>query len=819
MKIYLTLLSCMAILFLLAQKPTVPFSCFETKKKLSKSTLKSIDTRSDSIDIVHTDLHIDLSDWNARMILAEANIEIIALQDNISSIRLDLQGLQVDSVKSFGNILNHEHNGSSLFIELGTTLNQNQPSEIQIFYGGTPIQNPGDWGGFYWNSTYAFNIGVSFLEDPHNYGRIWFPCFDNFVERETFGFHITTDDTRKAFCNGILIEEINNMDGTKTWHWEMGQEIPSYLASLAVSNYETINMTYNGIQSVPIPIQLAARASDTAAMKASFVHLENAMQCYEENYAPYAFSRVGYCLSSFNSGAMEHATNITYMRAAVNGTTNYETLMAHELSHHWWGNLVTCETEGDMWLNEGWASFSEALFIEFVYGEDAYKNYSRVNHDNVLRLIHHNDGGYYPVSGVPSDKVYSSTVYDKGADMAHTLRGILGEIDFQSCIEGFLNDYSFQEVNSSLFESYLSACSGKDLSSFFESWISEKGFHHYSIKDFTTSAIGNSFLIEGSIQQKLWENTNYTTYLPIDVTFYNSPQEFQTVQVNTYGPCSSFSFELPFDPKYYALDVEEKIQDATVDKYEYINQIGTNDFDLARVIFNVRTINDSVLMHATHHYIKPEPFQEIIEGLHLSPNRYWSIGGVWDENFKTDAIFRYNGSNNSLSGLLDNDFITNSEDSLVILFKAKPQDNWEIVDSFELNTQGSTQNKTGYFEVFNARQGDYVLGIFNNQFANDTQQFSPCKFTGLIERDGLLELADISPIPTQGLLKITIKNKHNKVFQVKINNMLGKEVFTHRLNPNESVLNVYTAEWLNGAYIVSIYDESSLVFNQKVVVN
>ena len=82
-----------------------------------------------------------------------------------------------------------------------------------------------------------------------------------------------------------------------------------------------------------------------------------------------------------------------------------------------------------------------------------------------------------------------------------------------------------------------------------------------------------------------------------------------------------------------------------------------------------------------------------------------------------------------------------------------------------------------------------------------------------------MEFADISPIPAQGLFKIAIKNKHNKVFQVKVNNMLGKEVFTHRLNPNESVLDVYTDKWLDGAYIVTIYAESSLVFNQKIVVN
>ena len=819
MKEFISLLFTLVILSASAQKSTEPYSCFQSKQHTHKSLKSNHDTRSDSIDITHTSISLDMSNWSARTLIANATIEIKALAANVNVLRIDLQGLQVDSVKNGGVDLNFTHNDTLIIIDLGTGLALNQTMEVQIFYSGQAIQNPGDWGGFYWNATYAYNIGVSFLEDPHNYGRVWFPCFDNFVERCTFEFFITTQDSRKAFCNGLLQNETDNLDGTITWQWEMNQEIPSYLASVAVADYATVEMSYNGTQGTPIPIQLAARASDTANMKASFIHLIDAMECYEEFYAPYAFDRIGYCLTSFNSGAMEHATNITYMRAAITGSTFQETLMAHELSHHWWGDLITCESAGDMWINEGWASFSEALFLEYVYGTQRYKDYSRDNHDNVLRTLRFIDGDYLPVSGVSSNKTYSSTVYDKGADMAHTIRGILGDADFVSCIQGFLNDFAFEDVNSAIFEDYLSACSGKDLSSFFESWIMEKGFHHYSIKDLRVTPQTDTYLVEGSIGQKLWENNTYTTYLPIDITFYNSRSEFQTFQLVTYGPCSSFSLELPFEPKYYALDVEEKIQDATVDKYELIGQTGTNDFDLARAVFNVTEIGDSILMHATHHYIKPDPMQTKIPGLHLSPNRYWSIGGVWDDDFSTDVIFRFNGSNNTTDGLLDNDFITNSEDSLVILFKANPQDDWSMADSSALNSQGSTQNKTGIFTVYDARQGDYVLAIYDKQQADDTEVFVECIFTGIYDIKRLEELVKIFPIPTKDTFKIEFLDQNKNNLIVKVHHLLGTQVYNSRLKQHESSIEISTKTWANGPYIVGIYDETKLVYSSKIIID
>ncbi|MCB0510139.1 MAG: M1 family metallopeptidase, partial [Bacteroidetes bacterium] len=452
MKLGLSILLLLLYFSAFSQSNSNPYSCYSNKKGAKYGEKSALDNRSDTLDIESFILHMDVQDWNARNLVAKAELQLKALKNNVGSISLDLLGLSVDSVKQNAQSLNYTYNDTLLVVQFANSLALNSLANIEIFYHGTPVQNAGDWGGFYWNNTYAFNIGVSFLEDPHNYGRVWFPCFDNFVERALFEYYITTSANRKAFCGGLLIEEIDNVDGSKTWHWRMSQEIPSYLASMAVSDYQTLNSSYTNINNQVIPIQLAARAADTTALKNSFLNLNNALECFETSYAPYAWDRVGYCLSSFNSGAMEHACNINYMRNAVTGSTANETLMAHELSHHWWGNLITCSKAEDMWLNEGWASYSEALFTEFVYGTEAYKDYSRDNHDKVLRLIHINDGAYYPVSGVPSEQTYSSTVYDKGADMAHTIRGILGDSVFFNCLNSFLLDYSFQDVSSTLFQ-------------------------------------------------------------------------------------------------------------------------------------------------------------------------------------------------------------------------------------------------------------------------------------------------------------------------------------------------------------------------------
>lgn len=184
---------------------------------------------------------------------------------------------------------------------------------------------------------------------------------------------------------------------------------------------------------------------------------------------------------NFTAGAMEHATNISIGRAFINGTLGYETLWAHELSHMWWGDKVTCKTDADMWLNEGWASFNEALFTQALYGNTAYKNWIRTNHRKVLQFAHISDGSYLALNAIPSDYTYGATAYQKGADIVHTLRNYLGDSLFKVGTQHYLDSFAYGNASSANLRDALTSATGINMNRFFDDWIFTPGFPHFSI--------------------------------------------------------------------------------------------------------------------------------------------------------------------------------------------------------------------------------------------------------------------------------------------------------------------------------------------------
>ena len=126
-------------------------------------------------------------------------------------------------------------------VALNGSMSMNDETDIEIHYSGTPMQDASGWGGFYFSGNFAWNLGVGFADDPHSYGRIWFPCFDNFIERSSFDFHVRVNNDRVASCNGLLDNIESHNDSTKTYHWELAQSIPSYLACVTVGPYVMVN--------------------------------------------------------------------------------------------------------------------------------------------------------------------------------------------------------------------------------------------------------------------------------------------------------------------------------------------------------------------------------------------------------------------------------------------------------------------------------------------------------------------------------------------------------------------------------------------------
>ena len=331
------------------------------------SNAQSPEDRSDSLDIIKYNVNLTI-DQDSQSISGYTIITLTPKQNSVNSIPLDLLSLNVDSIKQNNQIVNYSYNDtliqiSTPGINIGDTLSYN------VYYNGNPVKDNSGWGGFYWSGTYAYNLGVAFEADPHNYGRVWHPCFDNFVERAYYDINITTAGDRMGTSNGLLIDSTKHSNGNITWNWSSSVPIPSYLACMHIADYTSVNYDFNGLERT-IPVQLFARPSDTTNFKTAFQNLILNLEAFEYYYGPYQFEKVGYSLVPFTGGAMEHSSNVSYPVLMANSGLAYETLMAHELSHHWWGNWVTCDSKEEMWLNEGMASYSELLFLEYVYGKE-----------------------------------------------------------------------------------------------------------------------------------------------------------------------------------------------------------------------------------------------------------------------------------------------------------------------------------------------------------------------------------------------------------------------------------------------------------------
>ncbi len=775
------------------------------------------DTRNDSIDIIHTDLHIDVSAFSSHVLRGEADITFATKVNYVTYIRLDLLRLTIDSIKSSGFNLTFTYNDTVAVVALPMALAAGVTETVSVYYHGTPIQPPGDFGGFYWDNLYAFNIGVSFLEEPHNFGKVWFPCFDNFAERCTFHFAITTDSIRRALCNGYQDSVTIGSSGRRTWYWTMKDEIPSYLASMSVADYSLLRDTFNAINGV-LPIMLAARAADTTKLKGSFTHLKNAISIFENRFGPYEWNRVGYCVVPFTAGAMEHATNISYMEGIVDGRTSYENFMAHELSHHWFGDLATCDNEGDMWMNEGWANYCEDIFYEGLYGKAKYKQEVSLKHEDVIRLAHVVDSSYWPLYNMPSKLTYSNySVYEKGGDRVHTLRGYMGDSLFFGCIKSYLQNYKLKDVNSYKMRDYLVQCSGLSrINDFFADWIFDGGFPDISIEDKAIVPAGSSYTVSLNIRQRSDHTSHLFNNVPLEVAYFDSLGN-KTVRVaNVSGGCTQFSADLPFYPAYIALDFDEKLSDAVTD--QWIKASGAHTFGLGvtKMQLNVLLSTDSSLVRVEHHWVAPDASYDTISGLHLSDRRYWDVDGIWSSDFMASAILTYNGSGNTSTGYLDNTFISNREDSLVVVYRPDAKSMWQIDNDIVFNFGGILTDKQGTVKINTLQKGQYALAIYDANKVDSPQVVSTCYQLGISEMAKTRAGFRAYPNPVNSE-ELTIEVDAQNVFgKCEITNMIGAKVIERTIGEGQTKLVVNMKTLPRGSYVVSLIDKDNKRISKKI---
>lgn len=756
------------------------------------------DTRSDSISIEHYNVHLDVRDFNTFILKGRTQILFTPLVNNISKIKLDLTGVAIDSVHDAnGNLLSFTTAPLGYKINLGATYNIGNSTSIEVFYHGTTVQDP-SFGGFYFNSSYAYNVGVSLDDIPHNYGKTWFPCFDNFTTRSTYDLFVTTLPAHHAACGGVFQSTAVNPDLSETHHWKINQTIPTYLVSVAVSNYVFVNKTFTDYQSNPVPVQLAAQAVDTTNMKNSFVNLENAFDIFEDKWGPYRWDRVGYVLVPMTGGAMEHAMNIAFPRIGANGGLSWQSVMAHELSHHWWGNLVTCRTAEDMWINEGSAVYSEYVFTEGFSGRSAYETAIRDQHKELLRTCHIQDSGYWPLSGVPQAHTYGTTTYSKGGDMIHTLRAYLGDDRFFNGLAELLEQNQFSDIDAIEYRDDLSAITGVNLDNFFADWIFQGGWPHVSIDSLTVVPNGIQYDVTVHLKQKLVGRTAYGNQIPVTLTLRDGSWQTFESTIHSSGMNNSVTVTVPFSPTLGYLNRDELISHAVTATYSTFNTTGTKTLGHSNLILQVQHITDSAFVVVEHNWAAPDPVLNWSAGYQISPQRYWRVDGIWNAGFNTNATFRYSGQVSGSYSYLDHLLITGTEDSVILLYRPNRSVDWQEFPTYT-KSMGSTTDKLGTLNVTNLQKGEYAIALKGHYLSlNEMEQES-----GVV----------LYPNPASGFVSVETTITTDRIV---VSDVTGRLV-DQRMEPGTKT-GFATSSWGKGTYWVTGYKQDKSVFHKLLVV-
>jgi len=760
----------------------------------------------DSINVINYDIHLTIVDFTNKTISGYTDVKLCPKTNNLHNVYLDLLSFVIDSIKINNNLQSTwNYNDTLLTIPLIQPANISDTLTVSVFYNGYPQEDPGanHWGGFKWSGNSAYNLGVGFEAIPHNFGRAWFPCNDNFVDRATYNFWIKVSKTLQhvAVCNGTLlgIDSINAGIGLTEYRWKLSNEIPTYLASVAVNKYSLVADTFNSILG-QIPIQLWVRTSDTLKAKNTFVNLKNILSLFENKFGPYRWERVGYVGVDFNAGAMEHATTVAFPNLCITGTTAYEELYTHELSHSWFGNLITCSTAQDMWINEGWATFCEMVYEEAFIGHSTFITNKRIKLNKVLRYNQVEEGGYVTLNQVPDSITYGSTAYDKGGLVVQTLRSYLGDSLFYACVKDMLDTFKFKDISSGQMRDYLSSRSGVDLTGFFNNWVFTPGFPHFSVDSFEVVSNTPNYDVTVYAREKLRGRSAYSYNNLLEITFMDSLWNKTSEIIEISGGTGMATFSIPFNPVCVFMDLYEKTDDATSDIYKTIKNTGSLTFDQTYFSGNVTSVPDSAFIRVEHNWVAPDDFITHIPGVLISRERYWKIDGIIPSSLVMTGKFYYNKTTTA-SGYLDNQLITNVADSLVLLYRKGTWDDWKIIPHTLI---GNDYN--GYIKIDTVKKGEYTLGIRDWQIYNST---------------GMLYMNinnEIKIIPNPANKSCIVKYDSKNGDHLNLINSNGQVVKTINIINSNDEVNLSLSNINQGLYFVQINRKNGQSITSRMIV-
>ena len=374
-------------------------------------------------DVVHYILDIQIFP-STEIVLGHVEMTAVSEEELLQNIEVDLlDNLTCSQVLRDGIALSFTHSNDQIQIDLGTAVPEGDSFIIEIHYNGHP-QEIGFQGFSFETNAYGDTL-ISTLSEPEN-ARSWWPCKDIPSDKATATIIVTIPEHFLFASNGLLvsIEDLGN--GWKRWTWEESYPITTYLISLAICDYDTFSTTYTGLQGGVMPIVFYVYPQHLSQARTDFSIIDDMIAFYAGIWVEYPFIEEKYGHAIFEwGGGMEHQTITSIGSICVTVNHYYDWLYAHELAHQWWGDLVTCATWADIWLNEGFATYSDALWADHVGGSAALRD--RMSSFRAYYFYEDNNNRF-PIYA--PEIMWGATVYKKGVWVLHMLRHVTGDSSF-----------------------------------------------------------------------------------------------------------------------------------------------------------------------------------------------------------------------------------------------------------------------------------------------------------------------------------------------------------------------------------------------------
>lgn len=741
-------------------------------------------TPGENINVTHYEIHLNNFDFTNHTLQAQTVVTLTAL-NAVNSFELELKSLNVTSVTSNdANVSSFAQSGDILSINLASALAANASASFTITYGGNTFNE--DWGGVMWSGNYVCNMGVGFESIPHNLGKCWFPCVDNFTDKATYDVYVTVPTAMTAVCGGNLINTVDNGNGTQTVHYNVPQEIATYHISFAAGDYVEWTDTYNGIER-DIPITVYVKPNQINNVPGTFVHVKDIASFYENSFGAYPFNRIGYVVTSV--GCMEHVDNIGITSGIVTGNTTQEEYVAHELSHMYFGNKVTCATAEEMWLNEGFAQFCGVFYRSDIYGEDDFQQAMSSKTNNITTWCK-SENNWIPLNNVPQTMTYdNSAVYNRGAVVVNTMMNYMGRETFLAGLRSYLNTYNYSAASSEQLRDALTAATGIDMTGFFDTYVFTAGMPHYGVDLLNVTPNGNQYDATVKMTYRHYGPEHVGQNNRVEVTFIDNAGQLQTELVNWNGLEENKTVTLDINPIAAFADYYNHFLDA---KYSN-NMTATSPGNLGinqQLSITVNSVSNSVMLRGEEHYVAPDNDPNI-PGLTLSTKHYWNVLRL--DFGDSDVSGKFTFSNNAS---MDGDIIHSENDSAVLLYRANINEAWHTIP---YEQQGNW--KIGIFTVSDLQTGQYTLG------AIDKTQL------GLGENNFDTKKMLLTPNPTENYVKISTNYNNSKILIV---NSLGQLVNSFPISENEITISV--EGFPAGVYYVNLLDEKkNIISTEKLV--